>query len=72
MSDTHEKMRLIQGLMEVGEALTNAIEEAVDWPDCPECGGMTTITDSDGNVLEAPNFFCESCEKVREINDGWD
>lgn len=69
MSENQRKIKELQGLMQVGEALVDIIDDAIDWPECPECGELTTIFDSSEEVLEAPEFYCESCEEVKVIEN---
>jgi len=66
-----EKLNLqeLQPFIKLTEELMNAIDEVIDLPPCPECGTELSVRDDEGEVLEAPDWYCPDCDKLKTVTE---
>ena len=66
-----EKLNLqeLQPFITLTEELMKAIDEVIQLPPCSECGTELNVRDDEGEVLEAPNWYCPECDTLRKVTE---
>lgn len=59
----------MQAVLEIGEALSSAIDDVTEFPDCRTCGCELDVFDENDSPLETPQFYCRECEQLVERPD---